>query len=117
MSILRQSIGCVLGAVCLAGCSFSSPPVQPEEPLTPVVAFMIQHGDGENTVLDDPEFGQGVHISIQEHFTSADGGQCKRAALTRGHEAEMVVVCEEKTENGTHWRMAPRIWGQGLTRP
>lgn len=119
MIAIRHSIttGLLLGALCLAGCSFSSPPVQPEEPPTPLVAFMISHADGEGTQLDDPEFGQGVQVTMQEHFTSASGGQCKRAALTRGHEAEMIVVCEEKTENGTRWVMAPRIWGQGLTRP
>ena len=105
----------ILGSFLLSGCSlFSSTPATPQEPVppSPLVAYMIEHQAGDSTILDDPDFGTGLLVTMQEDFTSASGNTCKRASLlARQKESEMAVICLDA--NG-RWVLAPRIWGQGI---
>ncbi len=98
----------------LSGCLVPEPvlPPDPELPPTPLETFMIEHGSGATATLDDPDFGQQIRITMLEQFTSAFGEPCKRASvLSELREAEMIVICQK--EHG-RWKMAPRIWGQGI---
>ena len=97
------------------GCSwFGGAAPQPETPPGPVTAFMVGAGTGENATLDDPDFGRGVKVSVDELFTSAKGEDCKRGTvLTDRGEAEVVVIC--RGADG-RWTLAPRVWGQGISR-
>lgn len=96
----------------LAGCGMWGGAPVPETPPGPVMAYMIGHDRGDATVLDDPQFGQNISVTMQDAFTSASGEECKRATLVaREREAEMVVICRKGEEP---WKMAPRIWGQGI---
>ena len=73
---------------------------------------MIEHQAGDSTTLDDPDFGAGILVTMQDNFVSASGSVCKRASLlARQKESEMAVICLDA--NG-HWILAPRIWGQGI---
>lgn len=104
----------VLAALLLGGCGFGSAPAQPETPPGPVTGFMIVSTVGETATVDDPDFGKGVRVSLDELFTSAKGEDCKRATVLSGQrEAEVVVICRDG--NG-RWTMAPRVWGQGLSQ-
>lgn len=95
----------------LGGCGFGASPA-PETPPTPVMQYMIDHSKGDTDLLDDPQFGEQIRITMQDTFTSAAGEECKRATLVaREREAEMAVICR-KGEEG--WKLAPRIWGQGI---
>ena len=106
----QRGLACLL-FMCLGGCFFSAP--APEPPAyTPMVAYMISATAGEATTLDDPDFGQGITVTMGENFTSAKGEECRRGSVrTTAHEAEVVVICRQ--DSGV-WRMAPRIWGQRL---
>ena len=99
----------------LSGCLFAkNPPEPPAEPAppTPLAAYMIGHAPGDSTTLDDPDFGQQVRVTMQHEFTSAIGEPCKSASLLAGQrESEIAVICQKL--DGT-WRMAPRVWGQGI---
>ena len=98
----------------LGGCGFGGSAPQPETPPGPVTAFMIVSNVGETATVDDPDFGKGVRVSLDELFTSAKGEDCKRGTVLAGQqEAEVVVICRD--EKG-HWNMAPRVWGQGLSK-
>ena len=105
----------ILGSVLLSGCSlFSSAPTITANPVppSPLVSYMIAHEAGDSTVLDDPDFGTAILVTMQENFSSASGNICKRASLlARQKESEMAVICLD--ENG-QWVLAPRIWGQGI---
>ena len=104
-----------LGSVLLSGCSLfsSTSPSAPEPvPPSPLVSYMIEHQAGDSTTLDDPDFGAGILVTMQDNFVSASGNVCKRASLlARQKESEMAVICLDA--NG-HWILAPRIWGQGI---
>ena len=118
-SFLSHSYGrlipILLGSVLLSGCSlFSSTSTPPPEavPPSPLVSYMIEHQAGDSTTLDDPDFGTGILVTMQDNFVSASGNICKRASLlARQKESEMAVICLDA--NG-HWVLAPRIWGQGI---
>lgn len=95
----------------MGACSLSTPPVE-EPQYSPLVACLASADKDVVTVLDDPDFGEQVSVTAGEYFVSASGENCRRGSvLSAGHEAEVVVIC--KQENG-FWRLAPRIWGQGL---
>ena len=75
---------------------------------------MIVSAVGETATVDDPDFGKGVRVSLDELFTSAKGEDCKRGTVLSGQrEAEVIVIC--KDDKG-RWTMAPRVWGQGLSQ-
>lgn len=98
----------------LAGCGMwkSAPPTPSAPPPTPVAAYMMEHAKGDSTTLDDPQFGENILITMQDSFISASGEECRRATLVaRQREAEVVVICRK---DGEGWRLAPRIWGQGI---
>lgn len=99
----------------LAACGFGENPQKAETPPGPVESFMILSTPGQTTVVDDVQFGQGVNVSVDEVFTSAKGENCKRGTVLAGQkEAEVVVICQD--EQG-RWIMAPRVWGQGISKP
>ncbi|MDY0260637.1 MAG: DVU3141 family protein [Desulfovibrio sp.] len=99
----------------LAACGFGENPQKAETPPGPVENFMILSTPGQTTVVDDVQFGQGVNVSVDEVFTSAKGENCKRGTVLAGQkEAEVVVICQD--EQG-RWIMAPRVWGQGISKP
>ena len=96
---------------CLFGGEDATPPHQPG----PVESFLINAAPGASTTLDDPQFGPQVQVLLEDLFTSATGEDCKRATVRSQHnEAEVVVIC--KDGKGV-WRLAPRVWGQGLSNP
>ena len=104
----------LFGALLLGGCGFGGSPAQPETPPGPVTGFMIVSNVGETATVDDPDFGKGVRVSLDELFTSAKGEDCKRGTVLAGQrEAEVIVICRDATG---HWNMAPRVWGQGLSQ-
>ena len=84
----------------LAGCGlFSDPPPPPAYQPGPVEAYLAP---ADRVTLDDS-------------FTSAKGESCKRATVLAGQrEAEVVVICRNAEGQ---WRMAPRVWGQGIDTP
>ena len=99
----------------LAACGLGETPQREETPPGPVESFMIVSTPGQTTVVDDIQFGQGVSVSVDEVFTSAKGENCKRGTVLAGQkEAEVVVLCQD--EKG-RWVMAPRVWGQGISKP
>jgi hypothetical protein len=99
----------------LAACGFGDNPQKADTPPGPVENFMILSTPGQTTVVDDVQFGQGVNVSVDEVFTSAKGENCKRGTVLAGQkEAEVVVICQD--EQG-RWIMAPRVWGQGISKP
>ena len=99
----------------LAACGLGETPQREETPPGPVESFMIVSTPGQTTVVDDIQFGQGVSVSVDEIFTSAKGENCKRGTVLVGQkEAEVVVLCQD--EKG-RWVMAPRVWGQGISKP
>lgn len=101
----------------LTACGGGTPPPAPPaqaKPSSPLLDFLSANEQGASATLDDPEFGQGVRVLVDERFFSATGEECKRATLTaENREAEVVVVCRQADGS---WRLAPRIWGQGLSR-
>ncbi len=99
---------------CWGGSQPPAPPAQAAAPSSPLLDFLSANEQGASATLDDPEFGQGVLVVVDERFFSATGEECKRATLTaENREAEVVVAC--RLADGS-WRLAPRIWGQGLSR-
>lgn len=98
----------------LSGCFWKQDalPAEPAEPAPPVLQFMIANSPGASAVLDDPQFGEGIRVTLEDSFMSAAGETCKRATvLSASQEAEIVVACRD-AERG--WVLAPRIWGQGI---
>jgi len=112
---LRAPFGmALLATLLLGGCGFGGSSAQPETPPGPVTAFMIVSNVGETATVTDPDFGKNVHVSLDELFTSAKGEDCKRGTVLSGQrEAEVVVICRD--DKG-HWGMAPRVWGQGISK-
>ena len=99
----------------LAACGLGESPQRDETPPGPVESFMIVSTPGQTTVVDDIQFGQGVSVSVDEVFTSAKGENCKRGTVLAGQkEAEVVVLCQD---GQGRWVMAPRVWGQGISKP
>ncbi len=100
----------------LAGCGlFSDPPPPPAYQPGPVEAYLISADKRDSTTLDDPAFGKNVRVTLDDGFTSAKGESCKRATVLAGQkEAEVVVICRD---GEGQWRMAPRVWGQGIDTP
>ena len=104
----------VTAIMLLGGCGFGGAPEQPDTPPGPVTGFMIVSNVGETATVDDPDFGKGVHVSLDELFTSAKGEDCKRGTVLSGQrEAEVIVICRDSKG---HWNMAPRVWGQGISQ-
>lgn len=100
--------------VPLAGC-FGGESTPPPPPPGPVETFLINAAPGASTTLDDPQFGPQVHVLLEDNFISASGEDCRRATVrSQRQEAEVVVICRDG--QGV-WRLAPRVWGQGLTPP
>lgn len=96
----------------LQGC-FGGESSPPPPPPGPVESFLINAAPGASTTLDDPQFGTQVHVLLEDNFVSASGEDCRRATVrSRRQEAEVVVICRDG--QGV-WRLAPRVWGQGLT--
>lgn len=96
----------------LQGC-FGGESSPPPPPPGPVESFLINAAPGASTTLDDPQFGKQVHVLLEDNFVSASGEDCKRATVrSPRQEAEVVVICRDR--QGV-WRLAPRVWGQGLT--
>lgn len=96
----------------LQGC-FGGENSPPPPPPGPVENFLINAAPGASTTLDDPQFGRQVHVLLEDNFVSASGEDCKRATVrSQRQEAEVVVICRDG--QGV-WRLAPRVWGQGLT--
>ena len=101
-----------LTAAPLQGC-FGGESSPPPPPPGPVENFLINAAPGASTTLDDPQFGQQVHVLLEDNFVFASGEDCKRATVrSQRQEAEIIVICRD--DQGV-WRLAPRIWGQGLT--
>ncbi|MCL1940070.1 MAG: hypothetical protein FWG04_05360 [Desulfovibrionaceae bacterium] len=106
----------LLFSVFLSGCAwFRAPVPEPVQPLSPVREFMVSRTPGAadaTGTVSDPEFGQNLRIVLEQEFLSATGDTCRRASLlSLAGAAEMVVMCREASGN---WKMAPRVWGQGL---
>ena len=100
--------------VPLAGC-FGGESTPPPPPPGPVETFLINAAPGASTTVDDPLFGPQVHVLLEDNFISASGEDCRRATVrSQRQEAEVVVICRDG--QGV-WRLAPRVWGQGLTPP
>ncbi|WP_297259448.1 DVU3141 family protein [uncultured Desulfovibrio sp.] len=100
--------------VPLAGC-FGGESTPPPPPPGPVETFLINAAPGASTTVDDPQFGPQVHVLLEDNFISASGENCRRATVrSQRQEAEVVVICRDG--QGV-WRLAPRVWGQGLTPP
>lgn len=100
--------------VPLAGC-FGGESTPPPPPPGPVETFLINAAPGASTTVDDPQFGPQVHVLLEDNFISASGEDCRRATVrSQRQEAEVVVICRDG--QGV-WRLAPRVWGQGLTPP
>lgn len=98
----------------LAGC-FGGESSPPPPPPGPVETFLINAAPGASTTVDDPQFGPQVHVLLEDNFISASGENCRRATVrSQRQEAEVVVICRDG--QGV-WRLAPRVWGQGLTPP
>ena len=98
----------------LAGC-FGGESTPPPPPPGPVETFLINAAPGASTTVDDPQFGPQVHVLLEDNFISASGEDCRRATVrSQRQEAEVVVICRDG--QGV-WRLAPRVWGQGLTPP
>ncbi len=115
ISRLAALAAALLLALPLAACGLGETPQREETPPGPVESFMIISTPGQTTVLDDVQFGQGVNVSVDEVFTSAKGENCKRGTVLAGQkEAEVVVICQD--DQG-RWTMAPRVWGQGISKP
>lgn len=121
---MRQFIPWAVAALLLfsaltGGCTlFGSdqlPPVQ-DIPLSPVQEFIVANAPGSagsSGVISDPEFGTDIRITVEQEFISATGETCRRAALfSQKGDTEMVVMC--RNASGA-WKMAPRVWGQGLS--
>lgn len=110
-----QAFFALAAGLCLTGCGVfrdSPPSASPAPPPTPVAAYMMEHQKGDTAVLDDPEFGEAIRVTMQDPFISAAGEECRRATLVaRQREAEVVVICRKV---GEAWKLAPRIWGQGI---
>ena len=99
----------------LAACGFGESPQREETPPGPVESFMILSTPGQTSIVDDIQFGQGINVSVDEVFTSAKGENCKRGTVLAGQrEAEVVVLCQD---GQGRWIMAPRVWGQGISKP
>ena len=114
-SRLAALAAALLLALPLAACGLGETPQREETPPGPVENFMIISTPGQTTVLDDVQFGQGVNVSVDEVFTSAKGENCKRGTVLAGQkEAEVVVICQDAQGR---WIMAPRVWGQGISKP
>lgn len=100
-------------AVIWTGCghTVSTPPVS-EPVLSPVETFLATEDPGQSAILDDPQFGDNIRITVEDTFTSANGEQCKRGTVlsSRG-DAEVIVICRDA--HGS-WKMAPRVWGQSI---
>lgn len=115
ISRLAALAAALLLVLPLAACGLGETPQREETPPGPVESFMIISTPGQTTVLDDVQFGQGVNVSVDEVFTSAKGENCKRGTVLAGQkEAEVVVICQD--DQG-RWTMAPRVWGQGISKP
>lgn len=100
--------------VPLAGC-FGGESTPPPPPPGPVETFLINAAPGTATTVDDPQFGPQVHVQLEDNFISATGENCRRATVrSQRQEAEVIVICRDG--QGV-WRLAPRVWGQGLTPP
>ncbi|MEG6504161.1 DVU3141 family protein [Nitratidesulfovibrio sp. 1201_IL3209] len=116
---------CALGVlpVLLAACGGRQQPApQAQEqalPARPILEFMTGNPAGSSAVLDDPEFGTGIRVVVEGLFISATGEECRRATLLSEHgEAEVVIACRPVgSGDADAWQMAPRIWGQGISRP
>ena len=105
----------LLLVLSLSACGLGESPQRDETPPGPVENLMIISTPGQTTVLDDVQFGQGVNVSVDEVFTSAKGESCKRGTVLAGQkEAEVVVICQDAQGR---WIMAPRVWGQGISKP
>lgn len=106
-------LGVTPACLVLAACGFSSSPTLPETPDPgPVGRHLIAAAPGDEATVDDAEFGAGVRIRAGDAFTSAAGENCRRGTVFAGRkDAEVVVACQGA--DGV-WRMAPRIWGQGM---
>lgn len=99
----------------LVGCGHTVAPPAPKPILGPVAAFLATAQSGQSAVLDDPEFGNDVRITVEDTFFSAKGEPCKRGTVLSSHgSAEVVVICLNKMGE---WEMAPRVWGQTLDQP
>ncbi|WP_443827091.1 DVU3141 family protein [Desulfovibrio sp.] len=100
---------------CLAlnGCGLlGDSPETPEYKPSPVENFMANAVPGDITTLSDPAFGTDVHVSMEDSFFSAAGEECKRATVRNNfNEAEIIVACRNAQGQ---WRLAPRVWGQGM---
>lgn len=109
------SILALMLTASLQGCLFGGNDATPPHEPGPVESFLINAAPGASTTLDDPQFGPQVHVLLEDLFTSAAGEDCKRATVrNQNNEAEVVVIC--KNAQGV-WRLAPRVWGQGLSDP
>lgn len=104
---------------CLGGCFWQTSPVAPPpvpQELSPVAQFMISNTPGATALIQDESFGGEVRITLEDAFLSAAGDTCKRATLlSEQHEAEIVVICRNKTND--EWKLMPRVWGRGIPTP
>jgi hypothetical protein len=81
---------------------------------SPLASWVAAQPPGTRAVIDDPEFGQGVTVQVENTYSAASGLQCKRARITvNGPPAETVAVCGVE---GGEWFMAPRVWGGASLR-
>lgn len=107
----------LLASLALAGCGSKQPDTRQQastSDVAPVLDFLAASEQGATATLDDPAFGNGVRVVVEGRFFSALGDECKRATLiSENREAEVVVICRQA--DGT-WKLAPRIWGQGLSQ-
>ena len=73
-------------ALMLAGCghTVSEPPISEPAPLGPMEAFLAAELPGQSIVLDDPEFGENIRVTVEDMFVSANGEHCKRGIFLSG---------------------------------
>lgn len=104
---LTGALGLTLLVLPACGMFGDTPPPAPQ--YSPLVVYMIAHEKGDSSTLDDPGFGEGLAVTMQDSFESAGGQYCKRATVVgKEKQAEIVVICHKGDEP---WQMAPRIWG------
>lgn len=100
--------------ICLPACGMfaDAPQPPPAKVLSPLETYLVTAAPGESTLLNDPQFGENIRVSVEGGFASANGQNCRRGTvIASNRDAEVVVICQDEHNQ---WQTAPRVWGQGL---